>query len=203
MWSASFNGFLQVKLDLSCLQDIEDDMDFCCRLAKEELVVVLPGTVQYSTAQHSTVHPHHFRLNSSPLHHVGTTIYFPWQSKCHFLFEHSKFGGQLPGCAVGYKNWLRVTFAIGPSSLKDGLDRLKSFCLRHSKSKKVIWCDHNVPCKIRHLLSYQEPRSCQVQSKLLERFRTAIDSTRGDTLSCIKSMPSLSSASLSRLQFLL
>ncbi|KQJ88215.1 nicotianamine aminotransferase A [Brachypodium distachyon] len=76
--------FVMVKLDLSCLQDIEDDMDFCCRLAKEELVVVLPG------------------------------------------------------CAVGYKNWLRVTFAIGPSSLKDGLDRLKSFCLRHSKSKKVI-----------------------------------------------------------------
>ncbi|KAL6654799.1 hypothetical protein ACP70R_008264 [Stipagrostis hirtigluma subsp. patula] len=74
--------FVMVKLDLSCLQDIEDDMDFCCRLAKEELVVVLPG------------------------------------------------------CAVGYKNWLRITFAIGPSSLEDGLDRLKSFCLRHSKPKK-------------------------------------------------------------------
>ncbi|XP_062197170.1 nicotianamine aminotransferase 1-like [Phragmites australis] len=74
--------FVMVKLDLSCLQDIKDDMDFCCRLAKEELVVVLPG------------------------------------------------------CAVGYKNWLRITFAIGPSSLEDGLDRLKSFCLRHSKSQK-------------------------------------------------------------------
>jgi tyrosine aminotransferase len=34
-----------VKLDLSCLKDIKDDMDFCCRLAKEELVVVLPGTI--------------------------------------------------------------------------------------------------------------------------------------------------------------
>ncbi|KAL6654103.1 hypothetical protein ACP70R_007568 [Stipagrostis hirtigluma subsp. patula] len=74
--------FVMVKLDLSSLQDIEDDMDFCCRLAKEELVVVLPG------------------------------------------------------CAVGYKNWLRITFAIEPSSLNDGLDRLKSFCLRHSKPKK-------------------------------------------------------------------
>jgi tyrosine aminotransferase len=73
--------FVMVKLDLSCLKDIKDDMDFCCRLAKEELVVVLPG------------------------------------------------------CAVGYKNWLWITFAIAPSSLEDGLDRLKSFCLRHSKQK--------------------------------------------------------------------
>nr|CAB3491760.1 unnamed protein product [Digitaria exilis] len=43
--SADPPTFVQVKLDLSCLQDIKDDMDFCCRLAKEELVVVLPGTV--------------------------------------------------------------------------------------------------------------------------------------------------------------
>lgn len=34
---------LQVKLDLSCLDGICDDMDFCCRLAKEESVIVLPG----------------------------------------------------------------------------------------------------------------------------------------------------------------
>ncbi|KAK3120316.1 hypothetical protein QOZ80_9AG0685660 [Eleusine coracana subsp. coracana] len=74
--------FVMVKLDLSCLQNIKDDMDFCCRLAKEELVVVLPG------------------------------------------------------CAVGHKNWLRITFAIAPSSLEDGLDRLKSFCLRYSKPNK-------------------------------------------------------------------
>jgi len=40
---------------------------------------------------------------------------------------------------VGYKNWLRITFAIDPSSLEDGLDRLKSFCLRHSKPAK--WYD--------------------------------------------------------------
>ncbi|KAM3406836.1 hypothetical protein ACQJBY_000723 [Aegilops geniculata] len=74
--------FVMVKLDLSCLQDIKDDMDFCCKLSKEESVVVLPG------------------------------------------------------CAVGYKNWVRITFAIGPSSLEDGLDRLKSFCSRHSETKK-------------------------------------------------------------------
>ncbi|XP_066338241.1 nicotianamine aminotransferase 1-like [Miscanthus floridulus] len=71
--------FVMVKLDLSCLQDIKDDMDFCCRLAKEESVVVLPGRV------------------------------------------------------VGCKDWLRITFAIDPPSLEDGLGRLKSFCLRHSK----------------------------------------------------------------------
>ncbi|CAD6256735.1 unnamed protein product [Miscanthus lutarioriparius] len=74
--------FVQVKLDVSCLSDIKDDMDFCCRLVKEELVVVLPG------------------------------------------------------CAVGYKDWLRITFAIDPSSLKDGLHRLKSFCLRYKKPTK-------------------------------------------------------------------
>ncbi|RZS28664.1 hypothetical protein BHM03_00062295, partial [Ensete ventricosum] len=33
----------QVKLDLSRLEDIHDDMDFCSKLAKEELVIVLPG----------------------------------------------------------------------------------------------------------------------------------------------------------------
>lgn len=71
--------FVMVKLDLSCLQGIEDDMDFCCRLAKEESVVVLPGRV------------------------------------------------------VGCEDWLRITFAIDPSSLEDGLDRLRSFCSRHSK----------------------------------------------------------------------
>lgn len=42
-----FTAFLQVKLDLSCLLDIKDDMDFCCKLAKEEAVVVLPGIVHF------------------------------------------------------------------------------------------------------------------------------------------------------------
>uniref|UniRef100_A0A0E0JYU1 Aminotransferase class I/classII large domain-containing protein n=1 Tax=Oryza punctata TaxID=4537 RepID=A0A0E0JYU1_ORYPU len=35
--------FVMVKLDLSYLDDFHDDMDFCCRLAKEESVIVLPG----------------------------------------------------------------------------------------------------------------------------------------------------------------
>ncbi|KAI3714239.1 hypothetical protein L1987_72836 [Smallanthus sonchifolius] len=39
----------------------------------------------------------------------------------------------LPGVSVGLRNWLRVTFAIDPSYLQDGIKRLKSFCERHSK----------------------------------------------------------------------
>lgn len=71
--------FAMVKLNLSLLEGILDDKDFCCKLAEEEPVVFLPGT------------------------------------------------------AVGWPNWLRITFAIEPSSLEDGLGRLKSFCQRHAK----------------------------------------------------------------------
>lgn len=35
----------QVKLDVSLLEDIKDDMDFCLKLAKEESVVILPVIV--------------------------------------------------------------------------------------------------------------------------------------------------------------
>ncbi|KAJ9550338.1 hypothetical protein OSB04_014383 [Centaurea solstitialis] len=35
--------FTMVKLDLSVFEDIEDDLDFCLKLAKEESVLVLPG----------------------------------------------------------------------------------------------------------------------------------------------------------------
>ncbi|CAL9181477.1 unnamed protein product [Musa hybrid cultivar] len=73
--------FVMVKLDLSRLEGIHDDMDFCFKLAKEELVIVLPG------------------------------------------------------CTVGFKNWLRITFAVEPSSLEDGLERLKSFCLKHNSKR--------------------------------------------------------------------
>ncbi|XP_031106908.1 probable aminotransferase TAT2 [Ipomoea triloba] len=34
---------MMVKLNVSLLEDIDDDMDFCVKLAKEELVLVLPG----------------------------------------------------------------------------------------------------------------------------------------------------------------
>ncbi|XP_058095809.1 tyrosine aminotransferase-like [Magnolia sinica] len=73
--------FVMVKLNLSHLEDIYDDVDFCSKLAKEESVILLPG------------------------------------------------------CAVGLKNWLRITFAIDATSLEDGLGRLKSFCQRHMKKQ--------------------------------------------------------------------
>ncbi|KAL4279386.1 hypothetical protein GQ457_03G006640 [Hibiscus cannabinus] len=35
--------FVMVKLNVSMLEDVDDDMDFCLKLAKEESVVILPG----------------------------------------------------------------------------------------------------------------------------------------------------------------
>ncbi|KAL1537914.1 tyrosine transaminase [Salvia divinorum] len=67
-----------VKLNVSLLRDISDDIDFCFKLAKEESVILLPGA------------------------------------------------------AVGLKNWLRITFAVDPSSLDEALQRVNSFCQRHS-----------------------------------------------------------------------
>lgn len=73
--------FVMVRLNLSLLDGIQDDLDFCVKLAKEESVIVLPG--------------------------VG----------------------------VGLKNWVRITFAIEPSSLEDGMNRIKSFCQRYGKQQ--------------------------------------------------------------------
>ncbi|KAL3754654.1 hypothetical protein ACJRO7_001844 [Eucalyptus globulus] len=70
---------VMVKLNLSSLEGIKDDMEFCIKLAKEESVIVLPG--------------------------IG----------------------------FGMKNWLRVTFAVEPFSLQDGLGRIKAFYERHAK----------------------------------------------------------------------
>ncbi|KAI4333933.1 hypothetical protein L6164_018682 [Bauhinia variegata] len=74
--------FVMVKLNLSLLEGIRDDMEFCVKLAKEESVIVLPGM------------------------------------------------------AVGLKDWLRITFAIEPSALEDGLARIKAFCIRHKCNYK-------------------------------------------------------------------
>ncbi|KAI3830619.1 hypothetical protein MKX03_016451 [Papaver bracteatum] len=71
--------FLMVKFNSTLMDDINDDTEFCFKLAKEESVIILPGT------------------------------------------------------AAGLKNWLRITFAIEPTSLQDGLLRLKAFCQRHAK----------------------------------------------------------------------
>ncbi|GLT41645.1 hypothetical protein SLA2020_156920 [Shorea laevis] len=73
--------FVMVKLNLSMLEGIADDVDFCVKLAREESVMVLPGV------------------------------------------------------AVGMKNWLRITFAVEPSSLEDGLKRVKAFCRRYAKNE--------------------------------------------------------------------
>ncbi|XP_042507322.1 nicotianamine aminotransferase 1-like isoform X2 [Macadamia integrifolia] len=73
--------FAMVKLNLSSLEDVVDDIDFCLKLVKEESVVILPGIT------------------------------------------------------VGLKNWLRITFAIEPSSLEDALGRIQSFCQRHAKKQ--------------------------------------------------------------------
>ncbi|XP_015059661.1 probable aminotransferase TAT2 isoform X1 [Solanum pennellii] len=75
---------VMVNLNIILLQNIIDDMDFCFKLAKEEYVILLPGT------------------------------------------------------AVGLKNWIRITFAVESSFLEEGLKRLKSFCLRHSKPQNLI-----------------------------------------------------------------
>lgn len=69
--------FVLVKLNVSLLDDILDDFDFCIKLAKEEKTIILPGM------------------------------------------------------AVGLKNWLRITFALEPLALDEGLERLKAFCQRH------------------------------------------------------------------------
>jgi len=39
----------------------------------------------------------------------------------------------LVGVIVGLKNWIRVSLAVDPSDLKEGLERIKAFGLRHAK----------------------------------------------------------------------
>lgn len=37
----------------------------------------------------------------------------------------------LPGKALGMENWIRITFATEPTTLKQGLERVKAFCRRN------------------------------------------------------------------------
>ncbi|KAF6985101.1 hypothetical protein CFC21_003001 [Triticum aestivum] len=78
--------FVMVKLNLHLLEEIHDDIDFCCKLAKEESVILCPGSV------------------------------------------------------LGMENWVRITFACVPSSLQDGLERIKSFCQRNKKKNSINGC---------------------------------------------------------------
>ncbi|THG20760.1 hypothetical protein TEA_003834 [Camellia sinensis var. sinensis] len=72
---------VMMKLNVSLLKDISDDIDFCFKLAKEESVIILPGL------------------------------------------------------AVGMKDWIRITFAVEPSSLEEAFGRVKSFYHRHSNQQ--------------------------------------------------------------------
>nr|ARQ30112.1 nicotianamine aminotransferase 2 [Triticum aestivum] len=78
--------FVMVKLNLHLLEEIHDDLDFCCKLAKEESVILCPGSV------------------------------------------------------LGMENWVRITFACVPTSLRDGLERIKSFCQRNNKKNLINGC---------------------------------------------------------------
>ncbi|KAI3830623.1 hypothetical protein MKX03_016455 [Papaver bracteatum] len=71
--------FALVKFNPTLMEDINDDAEFCFKLAQEESLIILPGTT------------------------------------------------------FGMKNWLRIMFAVEPTSLEDGLLRLKAFCQRHAK----------------------------------------------------------------------
>ncbi|GJQ91868.1 tyrosine aminotransferase-like protein [Tanacetum coccineum] len=59
-----------------------------------------------------------------------SVIILPGKTNPHCL----NFLPSSSGIAVGLKNWLRVTFAIEPSALEEGIKRLKAFCERHSKN---------------------------------------------------------------------
>ncbi|XP_021715981.1 tyrosine aminotransferase-like [Chenopodium quinoa] len=72
--------FIMVKLNVFMLDGILDDADFCLKLAKQEKVILLPGST------------------------------------------------------VGMENWLRITCALDPSVLEEGLDRIKAFCQRNAKA---------------------------------------------------------------------
>lgn len=73
--------FAMVKLNMSLLEGIQDDRDFSFRIAREEKVIVLPGSV------------------------------------------------------IDMTNWLRISFAVEPSTLEEGLQRIKAFCRRNAKEQ--------------------------------------------------------------------
>ncbi|KAH6780626.1 Tyrosine transaminase family protein [Perilla frutescens var. hirtella] len=71
-----------IEINPSLLGDVKDDMDFALKIAREESVVIMPGTI------------------------------------------------------LGLKNWLRLSFSVEPAALRDGLERIKAFCSRHSNNYK-------------------------------------------------------------------
>ncbi|KAL6312281.1 hypothetical protein AAG906_016389 [Vitis piasezkii] len=51
--------------------------------------------------------------------------------ECSFYVCYTSLAKYVFGVAVGMKNWPRVTFAIDPPSLEDGLGMIKAFYQRH------------------------------------------------------------------------
>jgi hypothetical protein len=59
-----------VKLNLSLLEDIEDDMEFCLKLAKEESLVILPGEHQFRNIHFLSV-PSASNFNDLLMNYLG------------------------------------------------------------------------------------------------------------------------------------
>ncbi|KAL6534082.1 hypothetical protein OROHE_013915 [Orobanche hederae] len=71
-----------IEINPLLLEGVKDDVDFALKLAREESVVIMPGSI------------------------------------------------------LGLKNWLRLSFSVEPATLRDGLERIKAFCSRHSNTYK-------------------------------------------------------------------
>ncbi|KAA3488377.1 tyrosine aminotransferase-like [Gossypium australe] len=53
--------FVMVKLNVSLLEDISDDLDFCMKLAKEESVIIVPAALEDGLARIKAFHQRHVR----------------------------------------------------------------------------------------------------------------------------------------------
>ncbi|XP_041989472.1 nicotianamine aminotransferase 1-like [Salvia splendens] len=69
-----------IEINPLLLEDVKDDVDFAMKLAREESVMIMPGSI------------------------------------------------------LGLKNWLRLSFSVEPAILRDGLERIRAFCSRHSNT---------------------------------------------------------------------
>ncbi|CAK9154840.1 unnamed protein product [Ilex paraguariensis] len=132
--------FVMVKLNLSLLEGITDDVDFCVKLAKEESVIVMPDSLVAKRMILLSVEAESSTRGDSVLHTYKKSIQLVfqilkvkrWLVRFKMTSDDTMF---IAGVAVGLKNWLRITFAIEPSSLKEGLERIKAFYQRHAKKQ--------------------------------------------------------------------
>ncbi|XP_031250360.1 nicotianamine aminotransferase 1-like [Pistacia vera] len=102
------------------VRTIKEDADICCSKIKEIPCIVCPQ--QPEGAMSVMV-----KLNLSLLEGINDDMDF-----CVKLVKEESVI-VLPGTTVGMKNWIRITFAIEPAILAEGLDRIKSFYQRHAK----------------------------------------------------------------------